>query len=396
MFPPTRTGARRRAAAVALVTVPLVAALLPFGLPPFTSGLAAALAPLTALLALAAGWTARRLARGEPPRVRRALATISAGTVALALVPGVASLLAARNGVRDVDALSLPAVPAPGAARPALRLADVLRGPPGADGVEARAVSMRSADGSPLALRLYRDSAGAPAPRPVVVVVYAGAWRSGDATQAERVSRHLARLGHVVLAADYRHAPRHRHPAQVDDVRGALALLRDSAAAWGADTGRVALWGRSSGAHLAMLAAWGEGAEAPPLSVRGVVAFYGPYDLAAGYADPPRPDPIDVRAVLRGYVGGPPEAMPDRYRAASPSSRVRGGLPPTLLVYAGRDHLVRPRFGREAAAALRAAGSPVVHVELPWAEHGFDLAPLGADGAAALWVAERFLARVIP
>jgi acetyl esterase/lipase len=144
-----------------------------------------------------------------------------------------------------------------------------------------------------------------------------------------------------------------------------------------------------------MLAAWGAGAETPPVRVGAVVGFYGPFDLAEGYAILPRPDPLDVRAVLRAFLGGAPDAMPARYRDASPSSRVRGGLPPSLLVYAGRDHMVLPRFGREAAAALRAAGSPVVYLELPWAEHGFDLAPLGADGAAALFVAERFLARVL-
>jgi acetyl esterase/lipase len=126
-----------------------------------------------------------------------------------------------------------------------------------------------------------------------------------------------------------------------------------------------------------------------------VVDFYGPFDLARGYVERPSPDPIDVRAVLRDFLGGPPDAMPDRYRAASPASLVRPGLPPALLVYAGRDHLVKPEFGRDAAAALRRSGVPVAFVEIPWAEHGFDLAAGGPGATAALGVVLRFLGRVL-
>jgi hypothetical protein len=38
---------------------------------------------------------------------------------------------------------------------------------------------------------------------------------------------------------------------------------------------------------------------------------------------------------------------------------------------------------------------PVVYVELPWAEHGFDLAAGGPEGTAALGVVLRFLERVL-
>jgi acetyl esterase/lipase len=170
-------------------------------------------------------------------------------------------------------------------------------------------------------------------------------------------------------------------------------LSERAAAAWGADPSRVALWGRSSGGHLATRVAWDTAAL--PVTVRGVVAFYAPFDLVAGYANPPRPDPLDVRAILRDFTGGTPTDRPDVYRDASPSTFVRPGLPPTLLAYGRRDHIVLARFGRDAAAALRRAGVPVVHLELPAAEHSFDEVPGGPDGQAALWVAEAFLARVL-
>ena len=94
------------------------------------------------------------------------------------------------------------------------------------------------------------------------------------------------------------------------------------------------------------------------------------------------------------FLGGPPDAMPARYRAASPVAYARAGRPAALLVYGGRDHLVEPRFGRQMAAALRRGGTPVAHVELPWAEHGFDFARGGVGARTADALAARFLARV--
>jgi acetyl esterase/lipase len=198
----------------------------------------------------------------------------------------------------------------------------------------------------------------------------------------------MAARGYVVVAFGYRAAPAARFPAQLEDVRAALAFVRRNAADFGVDADRIALVGASAGAHLAMLAAYEPGA--PP--VRAVVNYYGPADLAAGYRDVPRPDPYDVRRVLRDFVGGPPAAMPARYAAASPVRWVRAGVPPTLHVYGGRDHIVKPRFGRELHARLRGAGATSVYLELPWSEHGFNALLSGVGGQLSLYYSERFLA----
>jgi len=98
-----------------------------------------------------------------------------------------------------------------------------------------------------------------------------------------------------------------------------------------------------------------------------------------------------VRAVLTSLVGGTPQQRLMQYRIASPSSYMRPGLPPTLLLFGGRDHVVKPEFNRKAAQALRAAHVPVISVELPWAEHAFDLAPSGLGGQLAFNVISDFL-----
>ena len=259
---------------------------------------------------------------------------------------------------------------------------------PGAPDVHERTIAYPAADGAPLAMRLFIGPV-THAPRPIVVVIYGGAWRGGDPGQGASMSRALAQHGYLVAAIDYRHAPRFVYPAQIDDVRRSIALVRDSAASWGGDTTRMALLGRSAGGHLAELAALAPSDHA----VQAVVALYAPWDLAQGYRDVPRPDPIDVRARIADFLDGAPDARPARYHEASPSSYVRAGLPPALLLFGANDHLVKPEFNRAAASALWSANDRVVAIELPWSEHAFDLVPGGLGERIAWGAVVRFLDR---
>ncbi len=216
---------------------------------------------------------------------------------------------------------------------------------------------------------------------PLLVTIYGGAWIFGSRAGEAALARRYAAQGYAVAAIDYRHAPRHHFPAQIEDVEDALRALAAHAERWQLDPSRVALLGRSAGAQLALLAT-----ERPqPLQIRAVVAYYAPTDLVGGYLDPPRPDPADVRRILSAYLGGPPDAAHRAaYAAAAPLAHVRAGLPPALLVIGDRDELVRPEFQRAFAARLRAAGVRTVALELPWANHAFDEAGgLGANIAHA-------------
>ena len=87
-----------------------------------------------------------------------------------------------------------------------------------------------------------------------------------------------------------------------------------------------------------------------------------------------------------------PDQVSDRYREASPISYVNRKLPPTLLVYGARDHVVEARFGEMLHERLQSTGTPSVLIEIPWAEHAFDAIPSGLSGQLALYYTERFLA----
>jgi acetyl esterase/lipase len=240
----------------------------------------------------------------------------------------------------------------------------------------------------PLNIRYYRPEGDGP--HPGLIDIYGGAWQRGTPEDSRQFDSYLANKGYAVFAIEYRHAPKFRFPAQIEDVRAAISFVHANAAQYRTDPDRLILCGRSAGGQLALLAAYEPG----PVLVRAVIAFYAPTDLAAGYIDLPSPDPIDVRQVLATYLGGSPAQAPEAYRVASPVTYAqRTLLPPTLLIQGARDHIVKPRFPRELQGKLRASGNRAVLLELPWAEHAFDAVP-GIGNRLALHYIEQFLAQV--
>jgi acetyl esterase/lipase len=244
-------------------------------------------------------------------------------------------------------------------------------------------------DGVPLKLDVYRP------PQvgryPAIIMVHGGAWRGGSPAQNADFSRYMASQGYVVWAIAYRLAPRYRFPAQIEDVQSALTFIRQHAAQYETDPQRLALMGRSAGAHLAMLAAY-----APNAPIRALIDYYGPVDLEAGYRDVPCPDPLDTRGVLQSLLGGSPDEQPDLYRQASPIHFVTPHrthpLPPSLLIYGGRDRVVQAKYGRALEQQLQSVGTQVAFLEIPWADHAFDTVFNGLSNQLALYHTERFLA----
>ncbi|HEY9674968.1 MAG TPA: alpha/beta hydrolase [Waterburya sp.] len=265
-------------------------------------------------------------------------------------------------------------------------LADVFRGIPTHSVRYTSGIPFAASDGVSLTLDIYQPPQVGK--YPAIVVIYGGAWQRGSPSENAEFNRYMADRGYVIWAIAYRHAPRYRFPAQVEDVQAALAFIQQHASEYETDLERIALLGRSAGAHLAMLAAYRP--DAP--RIRAVVNYYGPVNLTKGYYDLPQPDPINIRAVLQAFLGGSPDELPELYRQASPISYVTQLQPPSLLVYGGQDHIVQAKFGRDLGDRLRVVGSRAIFLEIPWAEHAFDAVFNGVSNQLALYYTERFLA----
>lgn len=128
------------------------------------------------------------------------------------------------------------------------------------------------------------DLAGAP----VLLQVHGGAWTVGRKDQqGQPLMYRMARKGSICVAINYRLAPRDYFPAQILDVKAALAWIKEHIADYGGDPSYVAITGGSAGGHLAALAAltpnapeWQPGFEDVDTSVQAAVPFYGVYDFA--------------------------------------------------------------------------------------------------------------------
>jgi acetyl esterase/lipase len=246
-------------------------------------------------------------------------------------------------------------------------------------------VTFASPDGVDLKLNVYQpEKVGT---YPAIVVIHGGAWQRGNANQDAAFNQYMAAQGYVVWAITYRHAPQYHFPAQIDDVRDALKFIKQNAAAYETDLSRMAIMGRSAGSQLAMLAAY----QPSSIEFRAVVGYYGPVNLTAGYYEVPTPDPIESQLTLKAFLGGTPEEFPHLYEQASPLLLVKPQLPPSLLIYGGRDHVVQSKYGRALGLALREQGNQAVFIEIPWADHVFDAVFSGVSNQLAIYYTDRFL-----
>jgi acetyl esterase/lipase len=242
--------------------------------------------------------------------------------------------------------------------------------------------------GERLRLDVYRPGAAAAmAPdasgrRPAVIQVHGGGWLSGSRfEQGIPLLNHLAALGWVGFNIDYRLSPEATWPDHIVDVKRAIAWVREQADELGIDPARIAITGGSAGGHLTALA--GLTANDPDLqpgfedadtSVLAAVPFYGVYDLtnSAGYYYPE----LGEWAFEQIVVKRPLADNRDLYERASPLHRVHPGAPPFMVIHGDRDTLVPVADARDFVRRLREVSrAEVRYVELPGAEHAFDLWP---------------------
>ena len=198
-------------------------------------------------------------------------------------------------------------------------------------------------------------------PYPGVLLVHGGAWRAGNKLLATALARRLAGAGYSVMAIDYRLAPEHKFPAQLEDCQAALAWMVANAGQYKIDVERIGGCGYSAGGHLVALMAASAAADDPQAGrLRAVVAGGAPCDFRVM---PPRSD------VLAYWLGGSRAQMPKAYETASPRVHVSADDPPMFFYHGQKDRLV-PYIGAVAmVASLREAGVPAEFHLVPGAGH---------------------------
>jgi acetyl esterase/lipase len=180
---------------------------------------------------------------------------------------------------------------------------------------------------------------------PVLVYLHGGGYFSGGKHREGRALLHrLAAQGWVCVSADYRLRPSAEFEDHLADARRVLSWARIHAAGYGGDPDRVVMAGSSAGAHLTSLLALDPGA-----GLAAAICLYGHYGRYYGRTD-------------AETVTSTPFALP------------AAGAPAFFIVHGDHDTWTPVEAARQFAAKLRRESpKPVVAVELPGGQHGFDL-----------------------
>ena len=111
----------------------------------------------------------------------------------------------------------------------------------------------RSGDGEDWPVRIYQPQGDGPFP--VLVDVHGGAWSRGTYLNNVNIDTALSETGMLVMALEFRQAPKHIYPAQVMDVNYGTRWVKAHAAEFNGDPENVGGLGTSSGGHSMMLSA---------------------------------------------------------------------------------------------------------------------------------------------
>jgi alpha-L-fucosidase 2 len=200
-----------------------------------------------------------------------------------------------------------------------------------------------------------------PGPHVPVVLVHGGGWEAGDrVTYITPIFRPLAEAGFAWFSIDYRLTPAVRHPEQLQDLRDAIAFLRERAGSFNIDASRLVLVGESASAQMVSLVATEDRALA------GVVSFYGVYDFL------PMAERLTPRSAVTRLFGLTTLTDEGRetLRTYSPLHRAHRDQPPLLLVHGTAEGLWTQ--GQAMAARLAAIGARHDMLALEGAPHGME------------------------
>jgi acetyl esterase/lipase len=238
---------------------------------------------------------------------------------------------------------------------PVLIAALLYGGPAAAAEIETiRNVVYAQVAGEQLLTDVYRPSGDES--HAAVLVVHGGAWTFGNKAQLAFVARQFAQNGFCAVAINYRLAPKHRFPAQLEDCLAAVAWMRTNAERYRIDPTRIGGYGYSAGGHLVALMATGatpKPAEAGNLGpaacpLQAVVAGGTPCDF--------RGLPPEDRG-LAYWLGGPRKEQEALYRLASPAQHVSARCPPMLFFHGEQDSLAPLLSVKAMSAQLLQAGA---------------------------------------
>ena len=205
-------------------------------------------------------------------------------------------------------------------------------------------------------------------PMPVVVYLHGGGWKGHKPETGTR----FASRGFFGVNVDFRPSDEAPFPAQLEDVKCAIRLLRAKAKEFHIDTERIAVWGDSSGGHIsALLGTTGKikefegtgGWQNLSSRVNAVILVSAPTDLQRAFEEARRLGISEEalarpRADVEQFIGGRLEESKEKLDRANPIAYVTKDDPPFLLIHGDQDQVVSVSNSIWLYEALKAANAP--------------------------------------
>lgn len=188
---------------------------------------------------------------------------------------------------------------------------------------------------------------------PGLIMVFGGAWRSGNKSMQVPMAMQIAAKGYVTVAVEYQLGLEARFPAAVQNIKAAIRWMRANADQYNIDTSKIAISGCSAGGQLASLVGMTNGVEKfegdqgnpqysssvqAVINVDGLLNFLAPVLLNKDRS----PESADVQ-----WMGGDFYEKPGVWKDASPIFWVNEKSVPIMFLnsgfprfHAGRDEMI--------------------------------------------------------
>jgi acetyl esterase/lipase len=224
--------------------------------------------------------------------------------------------------------------------------------------------------------------------RPGVLVLPGSGYKQCSPREAEALALRFNAAGCHAFVLWYSCAPR-RHPVPILDCGRAFTIIRENAAKWGLDSGRLAMMGFSAGGHLALsqtIFRDRDFASAPgivnSLCRADALMLCYPVISSGEFAH---------QGSFTNLLGDNPDS--GLKELLSLEKQVNKSLPPVFLWHTCADQAVPVENSLLLVAALRRAGVPLEMHIFPDGKHGLSLAvketeagdPQNVNPHAAQW-----------
>lgn len=264
-----------------------------------------------------------------------------------------------------------------------------------------------------LTLDIYMPTKEVYEKHPVVLFFHGGGWIGGSkgAININRINGSINQLrekGYAIISVDYSLANKDQSsfPHCIIDVYDAIKWLEDQAIIYSFDINNVGIMGESAGAHISMIAVYGNVEDFSPnsksnIKINYVVDIYGPTHLDSLYHSD-RPDslrsivekmPSSLREHLTEQIFGfDPEEdslrTHDFMYLYSPITYVNKDIPPTLIIHGQLDKICPLMQSELLQAKLEDLDIEHEYHVIEGMHHAFNGATKEQKAQAQTWIVE--------